>query len=656
MRLGWVLGMAGMGMGPVAGAAEWFRGHQSQVRLFYVKDTPGNQELGLQFKMNPDWHIYWQNPGDSGASPKLTFKNARMTEWRWPVPVRLPVPPLTNIGYPTEVVFPLKVESQGPARDVELGLEYLICKVECVPVFTTLTPTLESNPALLEKYRALSPAPVTGWKIETQEVGPDDLSFTVAAPGGKMLKELDVFPFDGDVFRSEAPELTVDGKKVGAKLRFVTNRDVSKTDAKLLVVATDTAGERHIFENPLPLHASATQVLLQALLLAFLGGLILNLMPCVLPVLSLKILELLRESDPARIRRASWAYAAGVLTSFGVLGLLLILLRLSGSSLGWGFQLQSPPFVLALALLFFVMALNFANYFEAGNSLVDRAARLGRGRWLSGSFGTGVLAVFVASPCTAPFMGTALGVTLVLPPVQALLVFLLLGAGLAAPMVAVAYAPFLLKYFPKPGVWMVRLKEFMAFPLFATACWLVWVLTLQRGANAALVVLLSFTALSFALWIQKNFSMPRLGWLLVLASVALPFVALRSIPAISSMALAGAENEWHPFDQATINEVRKTRPVFIDFTASWCITCQVNKLTVLHTDKIAALFREKNVYLVKADWTNRDARITEALAGFGRNSVPVYVYHEPGKGPKVLPEILTPDIIGDLFKTEGASP
>ncbi|WP_138938847.1 protein-disulfide reductase DsbD family protein, partial [Rubrivivax benzoatilyticus] len=394
-----------------------------------------------------------------------------------------------------------------------------------------------------------------------------------------------------------------------------------------------------------------------ALALAFGGGLLLNLMPCVFPVLSLKVLGFAAHAhDRAKLLAGGLAYTLGVVVSFVALAGLLLALRAGGEQLGWGFQLQQPGVVAALALLFTLIGLNLAGVFEFGSVLPSSWAAARARHPLVDSLLTGVLAVAVASPCTAPFMGASLGVAVTLPPAQALTVFAALGLGMAAPYLLASAWPRLAGALPRPGVWMAHFKVVMAFPMFATVVWLVWVLGQQTGIDGAAALLALLVALAFAAWAFGSRSLgvrARTGFgLLALAlfgaTLAWALPAWREAP---PAATAAVEADWQPWSaERAAQALAEGKPVFVDFTAAWCVTCQVNKRTTLARDEVLAEFRARGVVLLRADWTRRDAAITAELARLGRSGVPVYALYTPGGGaPRVLSEILSPAEVREML-------
>jgi thiol:disulfide interchange protein len=389
-----------------------------------------------------------------------------------------------------------------------------------------------------------------------------------------------------------------------------------------------------------------------AVLLAFLGGMLLNLMPCVLPVLSIKFLGFL-DTPRETLRQHGLLYGVGVLVSFWALAGVLIFLRAGGEKLGWGFQLQSPIFVGILAVLFFTLALNLMGVFEIGTSLVGLGGLVG-GKSSANAFLSGTLAVLVATPCTAPFMGPALGYALTQSAGVSLATFSALGGGMAFPYVLLSFYPGGLRWIPKPGAWMITLKQGMAFLFFATCLWMVWVLGLQGGVGVVIKILLVFLGVGVGAWLagavaersKSDRARAGLRWagaLIGVLSVLGIFSFRTEVHATGSVEEA--------FSQERVEALlAEGKPVFVDFTAAWCITCQVNEKTTLSTQKVQIAFREKNVAFLVADWTNSDPKITHALELFGRDGVPLYILYVPGQEPRILPTILTPDIVVDALK------
>ena len=382
------------------------------------------------------------------------------------------------------------------------------------------------------------------------------------------------------------------------------------------------------------------------MLFAFLGGAILNLMPCVFPVLAIKVLSFLKHGESQRgtvIRNAS-LYSAGVIISFLFLAGVLLILRGAGEVLGWGFHLQSPAFVFFLLSLMFVMSLNFLGFFEIGSSWMGFGDRLTHGDGPAASFFTGALAVIVATPCTAPFMGTAIGVAITQPAPLMLLVFFFLGAGMALPYFLLATSPSFIKLLPKPGAWMATLKEILAFPLLLTCIWLLWVLVQQTGELGLTMALLGLLVIVFGLWAIKKISSPKIGAAVLFFCLFLG--AYLGGWYSGNKAAPGEEIIWEKFSAESVASAKKEgRIVFVNFTAAWCITCKVNERIVFSSNEVRAAVKNRNIALLKADWTNRDPIITQELARHGRAGVPLYLLHLPNsEAAEVLPQVLTPSI------------
>lgn len=622
--------------------------------------------VGIRFRLDPEWHIYWKNPGDSGAAPKfqLSSEHASLGEVLWPFPSRIPFGDLVNLGYEGEVVFPIEVKPIGSPVRIEAKLEWLVCKEECVPGFGTLTlarPAQTSGTRwkkgdqerisrALGKIPSVSSSP---WEIVQSERVEEGMKVRFERKGEfRMESSIDFFPTDRSRLQPSKPRISETSK--GFEAVFKPTAGGSGEDTGGIVVIE---GERswlleskEIGSKKLESTTTAESSPFWFLLLsAFLGGVMLNLMPCVFPVLSIKVASLVTANhERSRQLREGSLYTLGVIVTFALLGGAFLALRAAGNSVGWGFQLQVPAVVLLLALLFWLMALNFLGVFEMGIRLMNWTGR----STSASSFATGVLSVFVAAPCTGPFMGTALGAAATLPVPHAMGIFLGLGLGLASPFLALTAFPRFLAWLPRPGKWMETFKQFLAFPLFATVLWLLWVLGQQTGSDGWVVAATLLLVVSFAIWLSQR----RAAAMKVMASILVAVALVTSIHAIRGGPFSGIQaremkGAWAAYDQETIAAARKEgRPVFVDFTAAWCITCQWNKKSVLDTSRGQQLFRRKNVALFRADWTNHDPRISEALAEFGRSSIPVYLYYAPGaESPRSLPQMLTFSIIEEVL-------
>ena len=653
--------------------------------------------LGLQLTHKPEWHTYWKNSGDSGLPTQLEWTlppGVLAGDIQWPVPVKIPIGSLANYGYEGTVLLPVPLEIAPDFKpsmlaqelDVRLKASWLVCRKECIPEegeFAIKLPIRGStglNAQAFEAAFAAQPKPVltTPGKLipdSTAEIADGALNVRVQGlPASVRGRKLEFFPETPEVIQT-AGAWTQDwnGAVWTAKVPLSPQRAASP--AVMPVVVTDgKAGWRaelkvvgHWPKTAAPAAVSpALEEALRnnaagkpaasagpgigffaALVGALLGGLVLNLMPCVFPVLAIKVVGFATHGDDTRARRLSGAaYTGGVVLSFVALGGLMLALRAAGEQLGWGFQLQSPLVVAALAALFTLIALNLAGVFEFGSLLPTAVASLEARHPVGNAFLSGVLAVAIASPCTAPFMGASLGLAVTLPPAQALAVFAVLGLGMALPYLAASLTPAAARWLPRPGAWMDVIRTLMAFPMFATVAWLVWVLGQQSGIDGAGALLALLVAMSLLVWTLTLRGRARmvLSGVAVLGLAALAWAALPQIaqpPAPAQQTAARAEGEWQPWSQSRVEElVAKGRPVFVDFTAAWCVTCQYNKKTTLANREVMAGLKQANVALLRADWTRRDPAITAALTALGRSGVPVYVFYKKGSAPVVLSEVL----------------
>ena len=683
--------------GPLAAAATGPVVTTPQVRAELVAHAPEGVLpgkplwLGLKIEHQRDWHTYWKNPGDSGLPTKLDFtlpKGLQTGPVQWPTPARLPTGPLMNYGYADTLLLPVAVtvpqDFKADALEVKLQAEWLVCKDVCIPEsgeFSLHLPAqaaTAAHGALFASAQAAVPQAAQGAQA-TAAVQEGALVVQVTGlPATWQGQTLQFFPeTTGVIHNAAVPQASWQGNTWSARVPLDPQRTDSPTAMPVVLTtqgqvaglvvqlavttpwpalaAPGAAGIEATAQlpaslpeaNPAPANPLSLGL---ALLAALAGGALLNLMPCVFPVLSLKVLGF---SHHAHDRRAlllgGLAYTAGVVLSFVALAALLLGLRAGGEQLGWGFQLQSPAVVAVLAGLFTLIGLNLAGVFELGSVLPSSVAAARVRHPMVDALLTGVLAVAVASPCTAPFMGASLGLAVTLPPVQALSVFAALGLGMALPYLAASSWPALARLLPRPGVWMAHFKTVMAFPMFATVVWLVWVLGQQTGIDGAAALLALLVALAFAAWALGSPTLgPRARGGFGAAALVLMAVALMwAVPTLRHEAVAqvpGAEASWQPWSGERVAQARaEGRPVFVDFTAAWCVTCQFNKRSTLASAEVMADFKARNVLLLRADWTKRDAAISAELARMGRSGVPVYALYAPaGAGPTLLSEILSP--------------
>ncbi len=641
---------------------------------------PGDTfRLGVRFVPEPGWHVYWRNPGDSGEAPRIQWMlppGLAVGELEWPAPERIPFGSLVNFAYAGEMLLAAPVTvARDVATDAPLSLraqaKWLVCdEDECIPGGATLTHTLPVGgggavaPAVAKLFdeRRLPVAPPAGWQVRAET----DADRVTLAVRGATFEGATPFFFaaERDALDPSA-EQTVIREPGGFRLALTPRTTPPATLAGVLRIGA------HAYTLDTPVVAAMTGFSFTPLALAFVGGLLLNLMPCVFPVLALKALSLVGLAGEARrrVRRHGLVYMAGIVVSFWALAGLLLAARAGGAELGWGFQLQDPLVIAALAGLFFWMALVLLDVVTVGGSIMGVGQHLTVGDGDRAAFFTGVLATVVATPCTAPFMGTAIGYALGQSAPVALAVFTSLGLGLASPYVLVTFVPALASRLPRPGAWMETLKQLLAFPLLATVVWLVWVASVQAGPHAVGAILMGLVLIAFAAWVTGRFpgtparvvAGGALAVALLLGSTIRPVdpparSAVAGDAAVAAGAVAVDDFAWEPFSTARLAELRAAgRPVFVDFTAAWCVTCQVNKKVALETAEVINKMRQLGVVAIRADWTRPDAEITRALQEFGRDGVPLYVLYSgrENEPPKILPQILTPTIvIAELEKLE----
>jgi thiol:disulfide interchange protein DsbD len=645
--------------------------------------------VGLRLRHQPDWHTYWKNSGDSGLATSLSWTlpaGVLAGDIAWPLPVKIPIGNLANYGYDNTVLLPVpltitpdfKPSVLKPELEVKLQASWLVCKLECVPQdgeFVLRIPVRGStamqgaafDAAFRAQPQALSQAGSIAIEGQTLKVS------VIGLPASLQGQTLDFFPetpeiietaaqwtqhWQGAVWTAAVPiakhrngdpavmPLVLAAKLGDERLGFITQAKV--TGPWPVMAPISPAGATT--QSPQPITGSGPanlpSSLWLALLGALLGGLILNLMPCVFPVLAIKVVGFARHGGhPRRQRVGGLAYSAGVVLSFVALGALMLVLRGAGAQLGWGFQLQSPAMVAALAVLFTVIGLNLAGVFEFGQFVPSRVALLEAKNPSINAFLSGILAVVIASPCTAPFMGASLGLALALPALQALAIFATLGLGMALPYLAASWSPALARKLPRPGAWMATFRHAMAFPMFATVVWLVWVLGQQSGINGAASLLALLLGLALLIWTLGLRGRSRV--VMTTLGVAIFALLMASIGQNVTKPLENTSNPagtalWQPWTPGKVDQaLARGAPVFVDFTAAWCVTCQYNKSTTLASTELLADFARKKVTLLRADWTRRDPAITAALARLGRNGVPVYVLYQAGRAPVVLSEILS---------------
>jgi thiol:disulfide interchange protein DsbD len=650
-------------------------------------------EAGLHFKLEPGWHVYWKNAGDSGEPPHVQWtlpKGINAAPIQFPAPKRLPLGPLMDFGYENEVLFPFPFHvadsvKAGPAV-LHAKVDWLVCREVCIPGKTELEATRNVyrglyelgliHPPLFQQFLNQLPKPLP--PTDTAIFQPTATGFRLAVSTGQRETQAAFFPEDENILDNPASQVITPTPK-GFFLDLKKDANLTANPAKLKGVIELSGGRNYeIAALPgtitpeisglLPCGTSALAksqlTLLRIVGVAFLGGLLLNLMPCVFPVLFLKGLALCQSGTEERkkLRAHGFVYTAGILVSFWALVALLLALRAAGATLGWGFQFQSPVFLSLMAALLFFLGLSLAGQFEIGLTLTSAGGSLAAKQGYAGSFFTGVLAVVVATPCTAPFMGAAIGYALAQPAAVTFAVFTALALGLAAPYVALTLQPAWTRLLPKPGAWMDILKQAVSVFIFGTVIWLVWVIATAYGAGLLAALLASFLLLAIAGWFLGRW--PARRWatavvaMILLTVVAACVVAPKqfasapsSTSAQPSSGDAAAGSTWQPWSaDAVQHALAAGQPVFVDFTASWCLSCQVNERVALDRPEVMQAFAAANVALFRADWTREDPAITQALTDLGRSGVPVYALYTPGQSaPQLLPQVLTPGIVIDAL-------
>ena len=634
----------------------------------------GTLQVGLVLTLEEHWHVYWTNAGDSGEPPKITWtlpEGITAGPMLFPIPSRLPLGPLMDFGYEDEVAFPVQLTAAsslkpGPTH-IDAKVTYLVCREVCIPGKAHLGLNLNVVPGAtaaqpvgaLGEALTLIPKPLPPDAKLTVTGGKTDFVLNLTTGGRETNAEF--YPSDQDQIANAAPQ-QIEPTSDGVRLRVRRSDDLKTLPAQLHGVIK--LSDNQAYEVTIPVTpgevapapgskvagspATSSVTTISAIGLAFVGGIILNLMPCVFPVLFLKGLALVQSSGQERkhLRSHGLVYTLGILVSFWIIVAALLILRATGSQAGWGFQLQSPTFIAVLAAGLFFFALSLAGQFDLGLSLTSVGGGLAQKQGYTGSFFTGVLATIVATPCTAPLMGAAIGFALAQPAGITFAVFTALALGLATPYLLLSFQPAWTRILPRPGAWMETLKQLTAVPLFGTAIWLAWVYGNLHSGNSQGVdhltrLLWCFLALAIAGWALGKWPA---NWKSAIAALLIAAVGL----AIPLYQPKDTTLVWAPYSQQSLDQARAAgHPVFIDFTAAWCLSCQVNERAVLKSADVQHQFSKNNVTLLKADWTQYDPEITKQLASVNRSGVPTYVIYPAMKNSSadVLPELLTKDIV-----------
>ncbi|MGO8828206.1 MAG: protein-disulfide reductase DsbD family protein [Steroidobacteraceae bacterium] len=718
----WLLGL-GLALGspavyPLSGSVV----ASDNVKARLISETDGiaaGQSIwvALEFNIRDGWHTYWRNPGDSGQATKLKWTlpaGVTAGDIVWTTPHRFEIPPLVNYGYARHAMHLVQITAApdlkaGAALALQAKASWLVCADVCIPESADLQlqlPVKRSAGAIDLSVAPLfaaarSELPSAQLAATSARILDGRLVLTLGKDWGATLSQIQslaFYPYDDGSIEYGAPQtLTRTGDSVELAMK-VGYRPPQAGTIRGVLLATEQSGKDTI-SVPMQIEAAfagaggapvtpgsrfatgvagpvaATRGILATgaapavpvlVLLAILGGLILNLMPCVFPVLSIKAIGLVEQAKkhPAAVRTKGLVFAAGVISSMLCLAAALLALRAGGEQIGWGFQLQSPLFVTLMIYLLLAVGLNLSGVFEVGGGLAGVGDGLTQGDSYRSAFFTGVLTTLVATPCTAPFMAAAVGAALTQSPVIALGIFAALGAGLALPYLLLSFAPWMRRALPKPGAWMDTLKQIFAFPMYASAAWLLWVLAQQTssiglGAALAGAILVALAAWAYqkSKWSSTGGRMAALltAMAAVLLAMVLPvrFATVAAVSPNGASADAEAVDAWQPYDAARVAQLNaRGQPLLVNFTASWCLTCLVNERNAFADAAVQKIFLGKGVTLMKGDWTNRDPAITKALADFGRAGVPLYVAYnsKPGStAPVVLPQLLTANIVQSVF-------
>ena len=598
--------------------------------------------VGIRLQMQDGWHTYWENPGDSGSPFEATWTTEAgviIENVSWPTPQTIPYPPLMTFGYEGDVVFPFQVfrSLDTNLTEISLDFDFLICADICIPEQATLTLDLTSASSSDLLDQAIDNLPTKLVKTKSTISG-DELKVVFQSP--KEFSTAYIFPREGDLF-AYTPNQTIsqiDENTFEITLSLVQDGIESFSG----IISLD--GQGFQFEEQIA--SAGGMSLWQAILFALIGGLILNLMPCVFPVISLKVLSFVSMGgdDHAKIRNHALAFVGGVMSTFLSIATALIIIRSTGSMIGWGYQLQSPVVVGILTLIMLGIGMILLTNINVATGLTNIGSNVQNRNDFSGSFFTGVLAVVVASPCTAPFMGAAVGYALLQPSFATLPIFLSLGLGFAGPYLILAIKPQWISSLPKPGPWMETLKQFFAFPMIATALWLMWVFMVQTSGDALIQLLILGLSLGLAIWMITAFK-GRWKWVGLILTFIASIQIFNNLPNNANEITQSVDaDSWNLSIESDLQA--NNQAYLINFTAAWCITCQTNEKAALARMTVQDYLAEQNIKYIKADWTNRNEDIAIGLAKYERSGIPLYIFWKPGmRNSKILPAVLTEDLL-----------
>lgn len=634
--------------------------NHSKANLVLDHDTlVSGMKVGLQLDIDPGWHAYWENPGDVGASPKLNIRSETKfeeSEMIFPIPQRIESSPYDSYGFENEALFYKTIQFnsiQGSTAHLTIDAEWLICKDICVPCSKTFTLDLPIGPSNMdnshfESFSYPLYSPVVQARIESTS---DKTTLIIES---EVIKENDMVDFFPSLSMKEIFNKPVSKKVTNnqAVFQYQPAQSVSPDVVGLLKLDSKQAYWIGKTQTAMaePATKPASQNILILFLFAFLGGIILNLMPCVLPVVSLKVFSLLKttHNEAHAIRKSNLWFSAGICVSLILFSFVFLFVQHGGQKLGWGFQLQSPTFVGFLIVLFFLIGLNLLGYFEISGIPLPGIGKVFQKQSPSSDFLAGFFTTLIATPCTAPFMAAAVGYAISQNDWTIVAIFAALGLGLSFPYLLLAAWPQIGKIFPKPGAWMITLKEFLSFPMFLTVAWLVWLLAQLTTSQSVFMILVALCLVVFFFWVRKNIfkTNPLAKNILLLLITGGIFVLLLNV--MNRKTVEGIA--WEAFDTQKIQNYSKDSIVFVDFTADWCITCKANERITFNNETIIQFVKEQNIRMIKADWTRQNPEITTILQKYGSAGVPFYLLYKPGlTTPQVLPTLLTPSIFMDAI-------
>ena len=598
--------------------------------------------VGVRLQMQDGWHTYWENPGDSGSPFEanwITDEGVIIENVQWPTPITIPYPPLMTYGYEGDIVFPFQVfrSQETELKTISVDFNFLICADICIPESASLSLDLSSASASEILDTQINNLPT---KVLNTNSSIEGDNLVISFQSAESFSNAYFFPRESENFFYPENQLLEQIDDSNYKI------SIPLLDSSLTAFSGILSLDGDGFQIKEQFSSQGGISLWQAILFALIGGLILNLMPCVFPVISLKVLSFVSMGgdDHAKIRNHALAFVGGVMSTFLSIAAALMIIRSSGSMIGWGYQLQSPVVVGILTLIMLGIGLILLTNINIGTGLTTLGNNVQSKNDYSGSFFTGVLAVVVASPCTAPFMGAAVGYALLQPSFATLPIFLSLGLGFAGPYVVLALKPEWISSLPKPGAWMETLKQFFAFPMIATALWLMWVFMVQTSGDALIQLLILGLVLGIAIWMIATFK-SSWKWIGLIATVILSIQIFNNLPSPPS----SDQNNSNATNWSLVSEPNlqaNNQAYLINFTAAWCITCQTNEKAALSRPSVQEYLSAQNITYIKADWTNRNEEIAAGLAKYNRSGIPLYIFWKPGMAEsKILPAVLTEDIL-----------